>query len=195
MVNGPLTRYAKLQVAHAPGMPGTFSPAAEFEGNRYLAIPACITARSWRTCRDACRDRLPAVTGKTFPAFPAHAHLYFCVSGKRPMRWYSRHQISSGRDMFNHLTYTFDELDTSINQYLTTMVLKHQWPRSQPRENALWTVIYYLLFILTYVSFIPATYAIFNVGPTKTYTTNIKPTTRLYHSKSQNECHIFSWLT
>ena len=83
--NGPLTRYAKLQVAHAPGMPGTFSPAADFEGNRYLAIPACITARAWRTCCDACRDRLPAVTGKTFPAFPAHAHPQFCVSGKRPM--------------------------------------------------------------------------------------------------------------
>ena len=25
-MNGPLTRYAKLRVAHAPGMPGTFSP-------------------------------------------------------------------------------------------------------------------------------------------------------------------------
>ena len=83
--HGPLTRYAKLQVAHAPGMPGTFPPAADFEGNRYLAIPACITARAWRTCRDACRDRLPAVTGKTFPAFPAHAHPQFCVSGKRPI--------------------------------------------------------------------------------------------------------------
>ena len=31
--NGPLTRYVKLQVAHAPGMPGTFSPAADFKGN------------------------------------------------------------------------------------------------------------------------------------------------------------------
>ena len=82
---GPLTRCVKLQVAHAPGMPGTFSPAADFKGNRKLAIPACITARAWRTCRDACRDRLPAVTGKTFPAFPAHAHPQFCVSGKRPM--------------------------------------------------------------------------------------------------------------
>ena len=26
-----------------------------------------------KPCRDACRDRLPAVAGKTFPAFPAHA--------------------------------------------------------------------------------------------------------------------------
>ena len=32
--HGPLTRYAKLQVAHAPGMPGTFPPAADFKGNR-----------------------------------------------------------------------------------------------------------------------------------------------------------------
>ena len=83
--NAPLARYVKIRVAHAPGMPGTFSPAANFKRNYYIAIPACITARAWRTCRDACRDRLPAVTGKTFPAFPAHAHPQFCVSGKRPM--------------------------------------------------------------------------------------------------------------
>ena len=38
------------------------------------------------TCRDACRDRLQAVAGKTFPAFPAHAHMQFYVSGKRPMQ-------------------------------------------------------------------------------------------------------------
>ena len=48
-------------------------------------IPACITARASRTCPDACRDRLPAGAGKTFPAFPAHAHPQFYVSGKRPM--------------------------------------------------------------------------------------------------------------
>ena len=96
--HGPLARYVKLQVAHAPGMSGTFSPADDFKGNRYLAIPACITARAWRTCRDACRDRLPAVTEITFPAFPAHAHPQFCVSGKRPMgtiRWVVLHaQVS-----------------------------------------------------------------------------------------------------
>ena len=44
--HGPLTRSVKLQVAHAPGMPGTFSPAADFKENRLLAIPACITARA-----------------------------------------------------------------------------------------------------------------------------------------------------
>ena len=87
--NGPLTRYVKLRVAHAPGMPETFYPAADFKGNgnRLPAIPACITARAWRTCRDACRDRLPSVAGKTFPAFPAHAHPQCYVSGKRPIAW------------------------------------------------------------------------------------------------------------
>ena len=31
---GPLARYVQSRVAHAPGMPGTFSPAADFKGNR-----------------------------------------------------------------------------------------------------------------------------------------------------------------
>ena len=35
--------------------------------------------------RSAKCDR--GLTGKTFPAFPAHAHLQFCVSGKRPMAY------------------------------------------------------------------------------------------------------------
>ena len=71
--NGPLTRYVNLRVAHAPGMLGTFSPATDLKGNGYLAILTRIMARAWRTCRDACRNSLPAVAGKTFPAFPAHA--------------------------------------------------------------------------------------------------------------------------
>ena len=86
--HGPLATYVKLWVAHTPGMAGTFPPAADLEGNRQLTISACITARASRPCRDACRDRLPAVAGETFPAFPAHAHLQFYVSGNRPMAWW-----------------------------------------------------------------------------------------------------------
>ena len=51
---------------------------------------------TWRACRDACRDRLPAVTGKTFPAFPAHAHPQFCVSGKRPIVTFNQFQHIQG---------------------------------------------------------------------------------------------------
>ena len=32
--HGPLTRYVKLRVAHAPGMPGTFFPTTDFKGSR-----------------------------------------------------------------------------------------------------------------------------------------------------------------
>ena len=64
-----------------------FSPVADFKGNRWLAIPVYIAARATRTCRDACWDRLPVVAGKTIPAFPAHAHPQFYVSGKRPISY------------------------------------------------------------------------------------------------------------
>ena len=52
--NGPIARYVKLGIAHAPGMPGSFSPPQ-------LAIPTCITAHASCTSRDACRDRWLAV--------------------------------------------------------------------------------------------------------------------------------------
>ena len=49
--HGPLTRYVKLRVAHAPGMPETFPR------HRWISIPTCIAARASRTCCDAGRDR------------------------------------------------------------------------------------------------------------------------------------------
>ena len=55
------------------GNAGSVFPATDFKGDRQLVIPACITARASRTCRDACRHRLPAMAGKTFPTLPAHA--------------------------------------------------------------------------------------------------------------------------
>ena len=30
LTHGPLARYVKVRVAHAPGMPGTFSPSPRF---------------------------------------------------------------------------------------------------------------------------------------------------------------------
>ena len=54
--HGPLTRYLKLQVTHAPGMPRTFSPRLR------VSYPDMHHG----TCefRDACRDRLRAVSFK-----------------------------------------------------------------------------------------------------------------------------------
>ena len=89
-------------------MPGTFPLAAEFKGKHELAIPACISARASRTCRDACRDYLPALSGKTFPAFPAHAHPQFDVFGKRPMasqkKTFAQPALFDIGDLKGHLT-------------------------------------------------------------------------------------------
>ena len=59
--DGPLTRYIKLRVAHAPGMPGTFSPLLRDA----RAVMHAGIANLWFP--------LKSVTEKTFPAFSAHA--------------------------------------------------------------------------------------------------------------------------
>ena len=63
----------KIVCCACAGIAGNVFPATSFKGKRKLVIPACITARASRTCRDACRDLYSVGAGKTFPAFPAHA--------------------------------------------------------------------------------------------------------------------------
>ena len=128
--HGLLTRYVKLRVAHAPGMPGTFFPAADFKGNRKLAIPACISARASRTCRDSCRDRLPAVAGKTFPAFPGHATRNFTYLVRSP--WSDRQKIHPrtwmrhGHGNMSFQTQTFNVILIPINTF--TLIFFHAFP-------------------------------------------------------------------
>ena len=67
------------------GNAGNVFPRRRFQRKLLVSDPGmhqgtCVTHVPW-----CMRDRLPAVTGKTFPAFPAHAHPQFCASGKRPM--------------------------------------------------------------------------------------------------------------
>ena len=62
-----------------------------------VSDPDMHHARAWRTCRDAYRDRQPAVSfevvgGKNVPAFPAHAqpvHSIFFILGN--ISFYSRY--------------------------------------------------------------------------------------------------------
>ena len=66
---GPLTRYIKLPVVHASGIPGTFSPPPQ------VIDLDMDHARASRTCRDACRDRQLAVSfevggGENVPGIP-----------------------------------------------------------------------------------------------------------------------------
>ena len=83
--HGPLTRYVKLRVAHAPGMPGTFSRPRwvsdpdMHHGTCVTHVPWCIPGlltsgflwSRWREKRSRRSQRM--------------RNPQFCVSGKRPM--------------------------------------------------------------------------------------------------------------
>ena len=93
--NEPLTRYAKLRVLHAPGMPGMFSPRsgvsdpAMHHGKCVTQVPCCMPesltstflwSRCWgKRSRHSLRMRNPQ----------------FCVSGKRPMTHWSSITVST----------------------------------------------------------------------------------------------------
>ena len=84
LYNGPLTRCVKLRIAHAPQMPGTFSPSPRVSkpdmhhGTCVTHVPWCMPGSltsgflwsQWRG-KHSRRMRYPQ----------------FCVSGKRPMQW------------------------------------------------------------------------------------------------------------
>ena len=83
--HGPLTRYVKLRVAHAPGMPGTFSPSPRVSdpdmqhGTCARHVPWCMPGspttgflwNQWRGKRSRHSRRM--------------YNPQFYVSGKRPM--------------------------------------------------------------------------------------------------------------
>ena len=82
--NGPLARYVKLRVAHAPGMPKTFPPLPQFSdpdmhhGTCVTHVPWCMPGSLtssflwiWWRGKHSRRMRNPR----------------FCVSGKRPIYW------------------------------------------------------------------------------------------------------------
>ena len=83
--NGPLARYAKLRVAHAPGMPGTFSPPLRVSdpdmhhGTCVTHVPWCMpwsltSSFLWNQWR-----------GKRSQHSRRMRHPQFYVSGKRPI--------------------------------------------------------------------------------------------------------------
>ena len=70
-----LTQWASYQIRKIAGCAcsgnaGNVLPRRRLLRRPLLAIPACITARASRTCRDACRFRSPALAGKNVPGIP-----------------------------------------------------------------------------------------------------------------------------
>ena len=86
-----VTSWASFQIRTIVGCACTGNTGKVFPRDRLQRKPlvndpdmhhgTCVTHVPWY----ACRDRLAAVAGKTFPAYPAHAHPQFYVSDKRPI--------------------------------------------------------------------------------------------------------------
>ena len=78
---GSLTRCAKLRVAQAPGMPGTFSPRHRLEWKLLVSDPGMHHARAVMYVRIAN----PRWRGKRSRHSRRMRNPQFCVSGKRPI--------------------------------------------------------------------------------------------------------------
>ena len=82
---GPLARSVKLRAAHAPGMPGTFSPPPQVS-DLDMHHGTCVTARAVMHAGIANpRFPLKAVAGKRSRHSWRMRNPQFCVSGKRPI--------------------------------------------------------------------------------------------------------------
>ena len=85
MLHGPLTRCVKLRVAHAPGMPGTFSPPPRIGGTD-MHHGTCVTHVPWCMPGSLIRGFLWSWwRGKRSRHSPHMRNPTFYVSGKRPM--------------------------------------------------------------------------------------------------------------
>ena len=84
-IHGPLTRYAKLWVAHAPGMPGTFSPRPRVS-DPDMYHGTCVTHMPWRMLGSLTSGFLWCQwRGTRFWHSRRMRNPQFCISGKRPM--------------------------------------------------------------------------------------------------------------
>ena len=81
----PSLQIHKIAGCACAGNSGNVFPTTDFKGNRHLAIPACITARASRTCRDACHIANQRCRGERSRHSRRMCNPQFYVSGKRPI--------------------------------------------------------------------------------------------------------------
>ena len=85
LCHGPLARYIKLRVAHAPGMPGTFSPPPRVS-DPDMHQGTCVTHVPWCMPGSLTSGFLwSRWQGKRSRYSRRMRNPYFYVSGKRPM--------------------------------------------------------------------------------------------------------------
>ena len=85
--HGPPDRYVKLRVAHAPGMPGTFSPPPRVS-DPDMHHGTCVTHGPWRMPGSLTSGFLRSRwRGKRYRHSRRMHNPQFYVSGKRPIGW------------------------------------------------------------------------------------------------------------
>ena len=82
--HGPLTRYVKLRVAHALGMPGTFSPPPRVS-DPDMHHGTCVTHVPWCLLGSLTSGFLCSQRGKRFRHSRRMRNPQLYVSGKRPI--------------------------------------------------------------------------------------------------------------
>ena len=88
---GPLTRYIKLRVAHAPGMPGTFSPPPQVN-DPDMHHGTCVTHVPWCMPGSLTIGLLWSRWQGKYSRHPRRMrNPQFYVSGKRPMTTFGYH--------------------------------------------------------------------------------------------------------
>ena len=140
--HGPLTRYVKMQVAHAPDMPGTFPPPPRVSdpdmhhGTCVTHVPWCMPGSltsgflgsRWRGKRSRHSQRM--------------RNPQFYVSGKRP--------IEATPVMTNHQQKDLDmyaklELNAMLYKHLPSFENYDQTIIKNRSESSAWLLVYQLL--------------------------------------------------
>ena len=103
-------------------------PATDFKGNHKLAIPTCITARASRTCRDACRDRQPAMAGENVPGIPGTcATRNFTYLARGPCRYHVYSVFASIETLFGFY-YCIYRNNSNYDTFLIILIHKAPFP-------------------------------------------------------------------
>ena len=113
--HGPLTRYVKLRVVHAPGIPGTFSPPptskepVSYPGMHHVT---CVTHVGWGISWSLTR-----CGGETFPAFPVHAQSVILRIRQEAHGIYeiACHGWRSAKALHGYVAYFFIKLTRSLH--------------------------------------------------------------------------------
>ena len=125
-IHGPLTRYAQLRVAHAPGMPGTFSPSPRVNDpdmhhdTCVTHVPWCMTGsltsgflwRRWRGKRSRHSRRMHNpqfyVSGKRSIAGKSSRPWHIVIS--HMWYWFYHRHESGTSEEWNHTTFNWQKL-------------------------------------------------------------------------------------